>query len=213
MVPEPVLTHEQMYNNNDPQQAYFSFNTNEEGGSTGGGFEFQGTAIYYKIYTNYTNVESANSSINSANSSNTYSGAAQAVISYGYQTLGKDGKVEYPLIRYTGNNRSVRIRLTNNSTSADYVATIDVSGNSIGVPRRNGDRWSFDFGRRQAGDNVDLNKIPQSGDRDTDSSLSGDIYYVDMYAVNMGYDETFTQQYGRVLHLGTAKIDAGTRDN
>ena len=34
-----------------------------------------------------------------------------------------------------------------------------------------------------------------------------------MYAVSVGLDENYTEQYSKVLHLGTVAINASSKDN
>lgn len=212
--PPRIGSNEPSYNTLDFNYKYFSFHTNENATSTAG-FVFQGTGVYYKIYTNSSTMLSVNASINSQNTSNSYSSAAQSMFSRGYQPLGIAGGSNDPLISYAGSDRLVEIRVSNYQEATSNVgrARIVVGGNNVGVPRRNGNTMSFDFGPNRKNTAPDLNKLPISSDRDTDSSLSGDIYYVDMYAVNIGYDQSFSRQYSRVLHLGAVAIDATKDDN
>lgn len=220
--PPRIGTNEPNYQTSAFERKYFSFYTNEDATPTAG-FIFQGTGIYYKIYTSYSTMLYANDSINSQNTSTSYSSAAQSMLSRGYQPLGMAGGSDDPLVSYTGNNRLVEIRLTNyqeNNNNGLYAARIVIDGSLSSdtnppsrVPRRNGNTTSFDFGPDRIRDYPDLNKLPVSSDRDTDSSLSGTTYYVDMYAVNIGYDINFSRQYSRVLHLGAVAIDATQNDN
>ena len=40
-----------------------------------------------------------------------------------------------------------------------------------------------------------------------------DIYYVALYAVAVGYDNSFTNYYSNVLYLGSVPINAAEEDN
>lgn len=213
--PPRIGTNEPNYQTSGYERKYFSFHTNEDATSTAG-FVFQGTGVYYKIYTNSSTMLSVNASIHSLNTSNSYSSAAQSMFSRGYQPLGMEGGSNDPLVSYTGSDRPIEIRVSNyqeNNNNGLYAARIVIDGSNAGVPRRNGNTTSFDFGRGQNNISPDLNKRPMSSDRDTDSSLSGTTYYVDMYAVNIGYDINFSRQYSRVLHLGAVAIDETQNDN
>lgn len=211
--PPRIGTNEPNYNTIDFNYKYFSFHTNADATSTVG-FVFQGTGVYYKIYTNSSTMLSVNDLINSQNTSTSYSSAAQSMLSRGYQPLGMDVGSNDPLVLYLDSDklvdRVVEIRLSNYQVEK---ARIVIDGSNAGVPRRNGNTTSFDFGRGERNIEPELNKLPVSTDRDTDSSLSGNIYYVDMYAVNIGYDQSFSRQYSRVLHLGAVAIDATKDDN
>ncbi|MBO7122940.1 MAG: hypothetical protein J6V90_06630 [Treponema sp.] len=200
----------------DKAQKYFDFysatNTN-----TDGSFRFLGTAVYYRIYASQQTMNSHISSISSVNTSSDYSAAAIRMIGYGYQQLyTADGSIQ-PLISVEG--ARVRIRLTNNlesvSTGIGNSAQITIINK---IPRRAlGVNKTFDFGRyedsRYAAQK-DNYAPPVQGDEDFESgTVSDKKYYVNMYAVAVGRDTTYTTYYSNVLHLGSIVIDAGTVDN
>ncbi len=201
---------------------YFDFETNETGNSSiSTSFDFLGTAVYYKIYNRYESIGSVTSALSSANNSTEYSAAATLLINtYKYRELGTASGTTTPLIASTGVDRRIYIRLTNYQTDPYRQAKIIVgyTGNSsiagTWIPKREGNRNSFDFGRTGAED-----PEPASGDDDYNYSSSGfssaypNTYFVDMYAVSVGRDTTYTTYYSKVLHLGTVAVDAASEDN
>ena len=204
---------------------YFDFVTNEtENAAISPSFNFLGTAVYYKIYNRYESIGTVTSALSSANNSTEYSAAATLLINtYKYRELGTASGTTTPLIASTGADRRIYIRLTNYQTDSHYLAKIivgytgDSSVAGTWIPRREGNRYSFDFGRD--GDNDSASKTLSSTDTDYNYSSSGfssaypDTYFVDMYALSVGRDTTYTTYYSKVLHLGTVAIDARTEDN
>ncbi|MGI5056691.1 hypothetical protein [Treponema socranskii] len=201
---------------------YFDFVTNETGNSSiSTSFDFLGTAVYYKIYNRYESIGSVTSALSSANNSTEYSAAATLLINtYKYRELGTASGTTTPLIASTGADRRIYIRLTNYQNDARYKAKIiigyagDSSIVATMVPKREGNRNSFDFGRTGAKD-----PEPASGDDDYNYSSSGfsssypNTYFVDMYALSVGRDTTYTTYYSKVLHLGTVAVNAVSEDN
>lgn len=208
------------YNTPDHTKKYFHFYTNDALNKTLTGFDYRGTAVYYKIYKNNDLIENRSEYISSLNDSTNYLSAMEQLISYGYQPLyiREEGEQD-PLVQVDNvlDSQEVLIRLTNYGEESDFNARIMINGVNIGIPSRivgdyNG-YYSFDFGRSSEGD---LNKIPSSGDIDfEDGSFSEDdgIYFVDMYAVAVGQDTTFTKYYSKVLHLGVIPIDCNSENN
>lgn len=207
--------------------AYFDFYTNDEENlkSAEGDFKYMGTAVYYKIYNNYSTMNSHISAVSSISSSTNYSSAFPKLQSYGYQELGVEGKNSSPLIGYVGSdqkNQRVVIRLTNYHEPADktseewkkyeYRARILVDGVEKFVPMRQDNTKSFDFGRKNK--NGDYDK-PKSGEDDVNYGTASkeDIYYVALYAVAVGHDNSFTNYYSNVLYLGSVAINAAEEDN
>lgn len=202
---------------------YFDFKTNETENPNRGSFVFLGTAVYYKIYNRHESITSVTSALSSANNSTDASYAANLLKdTYKYKQLGSEAG-STPLIRATGADRRIYIRLTNYQNNRFYQAKIivgytgDSSVSPTNVPKRAGNRYSFDFGRD--GDNDKASKTLFSTDTDYNYSSSGfssgygNIYFVDMYAVSVGRDENYTEQYSKVLHLGTVPINASSKDN
>ena len=207
----------------DRTEKYFDFETNDSANSSLSGFDYLGTAVYYKIYNNYSTMNTAASAITSLNSSTTYSAAADKMVdSYGYRELSTTNGTPSPLIP-AGSSHRIYIRLTNYQ-DGDYTAKIiigyngsDFTGSGNYVPLRNiSGTHSFDFGRTSK--DFNLNKVPVSGDLDVNysSSFSDDnkrIWYVDVFAVAVGRDTTYTKYFSKVLHLGSILIDASEYDN
>lgn len=209
----------------DYSEKYFSFLTRDSANSglSGSGFKYLGTAVYYKIYNNYSTMNTASSAITSLNSSTTYSAAADKMIdTYGYRELSTTSGTPSPLIPAASNDRSIYIRLMNYQDGVytakiiiGYTGDISVAGNY--VPLRNiSGTHSFDFGRTTK--DPDLNKIPVSGDSDVNYSSSFSdtdkkFWYVDLFAVAVGRDTTYTKYYSKVLHLGSVPISTASEDN
>ena len=204
---------------------YFDFKTNETKNPNRGSFVFLGTAVYYKIYNRHESVNSVTSALSSANYSTDASSAARLLKdTYTYKQLGTQTGTVTPLIASNGTDRRIYIRLTNYQTDQRYQAKIIVDYDGLdssvaptNVPKREGNRYSFDFGRD--GDNDSASKTLSSTDPDYNYSSSGfssgydNTYFVDMYAVSVGRDENYTEQYSKVLHLGTVAINASSKDN
>ncbi len=213
--PPPRAINAPVYTSVDYTANYFEFEsaTNNNSDSS---FLFLGTAVYYRIYADSSVMLSRRASISSVNTTSDYSAAALRMIGYGYQQLNtSDGSVQ-PLI--TAEGATVRIRLTNygdaNDANNDYRATISVINK---IPRRTlGNNKTFDFGRRDksAYGPSENYALPVSGDEDFESgTVTDNKYYVDMYAVAIGRDTTYTTYYSNVLHLGSVPIDASLENN
>jgi hypothetical protein len=214
----PTVTYNSpSYTTTDYTAKYFDFLTRESGMtdylSSSSDFVFLGTAVYYKIYNNYSTMLSRNSSISSVNTSSNYSSAATKMIeTYEYQQLGTDSGTITPLVSATGSNRRVYIRLMHYGSSNDYAAKITIAGTELAVPLRVGNKYTFDFGRTSSDDD---NAVPVSGDDDVEygTASSSGKWYVDMYAVAVGRDSSYTTSYSLVLHLGSVTIDQNETDN
>ena len=218
------------YQTSDYTAKYISFRT-EEDQDDGGDYTFDGTGVYYKIYNNYSTMVSRNSAISSINTSSNSSEAATRLIdTYSYKALGSKsvsgGTLGTPLISNSGNDRSVYIRLStygtyNSFSSASYTPKILFGTNSDDgsvptyIPMRNGNSKSFDFGRSTSdGFDTSRDAVPTSSDDDTvyGSFSTSDTWYVDLYAVAEGHDNSFSQYYSLVLHLGAIPIIAGASE-
>ena len=214
--PPTVVIHEPVYSSADFSSNYFDFRSAP---SSATDIKFLGTAVYYRIYASYSTMVSRQSSISAVNTSSDYSAAANRMIGYGYQQLNtSDGNIQ-PLI--SDSDIPVYIRLANygagDYSANQYAAWIKPLSK---VPRRTvtvgGRPKTFDFGRHDKPSKYDpdLNSLPASGDEDYENgTVENNKYYVDMYAVAIGIDTTFTRHYSQVLHLGVVPIDASKEDN
>lgn len=219
---EPIGGHSSTYSTIITEEKYFEFYTEENKNTINPPpFKFLGTAVYYKIYNQHEPINSVASALSSANNSSDPSSAAKLLKdTYKYRQLGTDPGMGTPLITSTGVDRRIYIRLTNYQTDPYYQAKIivgytgDSSISGTWIPKREGNRYSFDFGRGGSED-----RRPIEGDNDYSHSSSGfsssynDTYFVDMYAVSVGRDENYTLQYSPVLHLGTVAVNAASEDN
>lgn len=220
-----------VYTEDDQAGRYFDFYAAYNSNVGNEEFRFLGTRVYYKIYTSASSMNSNHNSIEAVNDSTNYSAAAERMLNYGYQELNTNEGSVTPLVPSGQDGARVRIRLTNyyeGITSEDSwwssAARIEIipsqsEGATVKyVPRRSiGQSYSFDFGRygkseySNSGINYDA---PASGDEDfSGGSPSGGKYYVDMYAVAVGRDTTFTTYYSNVEYLGSVTIDATSENN
>lgn len=206
-------------------EAYFDFYTNENQ-KVDENLKYLGTAVYYKIYNSYSTMNSHISSVSSISSSTNSSSAFPRLQSYGYQELGtKDMNGNErnisPLIPAESSNQRVVIRLTNyqepDQSSAEwneyaYRAKIVINNVEKYVPMRNDSTKSFDFGRKNSSGDYDK---PKSGEDDVNygTASKDDVYYVTLYAVAVGRDNSFTNYYSNVLYLGSVAINASEEDN
>lgn len=230
---DPPITdgHTSYYTTEDGIYRYFSFVTNEESSlgdndqyfSSSSELVFLGTEVYYKIYNNYSTMVSAENAIDSLNSSSSnYAAAAESLIeSRGYKPLKFSSGSFTPLVEAgsSPNNRHVYIRLNDYGTEVDYSKGICISSQPMDkyspanalmhngqpvMPRRYiNSSYGFNFGQD------DNNPLPKNGDADvTYSSSSSDsgTWYVDMYAVSVGRDTSYSTSYSKVLFLGSVKI-------
>ncbi len=241
-----VLNHAAPTYETEFAERYFEFTTNEAGQPNSD--NFLGTAVYYKIYNNYSTMQSRVSSIDSLSNSTNESAAASLMIdTYGYKPLGLAENYSSPLVEKTGVNRKVYIRLTNyyESQSNSNMAMVIIGDDDVskferdpsdlydplsnpggyriyGIPRRTGNRYTFDFGRNIPSSYEDAeNNVPPEternlGDYEERSSTSSSYensYFVDLFAVGVGEDENFTQYYSNVLHLGSVTVDSESEHN
>ena len=79
---EPSSVHVPVHSESNPisfTERYFEFTTNENSSYNGSGFTFQGTAVYYKIYSNLSTCESEYKALNTmANSTSTKAKAGKS---------------------------------------------------------------------------------------------------------------------------------------
>lgn len=211
----------------DETQNYFSCRTNEES-STGSNSEyfgsaellFLGTEIYYKIYTSSSTMASVETSVSSMSSATNYSSAAEYLISTkGYKPLGISNGSISPLIKAGSSpqNRYVYIRLTDDG--ADFpIGAICVSDSILRTPSadkeltfggdpvypcRSVESRGFNFGKNGV-------PLPQSGDDDVEygSGPEDGKWYVDMYAVSVGRDSSYSNTYSQPCFMGSVTISS-----
>ena len=225
--------HTAILSSSEDIQNYFSFVTNEES-STGNNddyfnsssdFIFLGTEVYYKIYSSQSTMTTVESSVSSmVSNTSTYTSASDYLIfTKGYKALTIDHGVLDPLIKggTAPSNRHVYIRLCDWGDSQEYQdgicvgsSTIDrwsdsdalkVDGQAV-HPRRAGSFGGFEFSK-----SADSScPVPKDGDPDVDTSsgaTEAGIWYVDMYAISVGRDTTYTESYSQPLFLGAVKIE------
>ena len=204
------------------ETAYCSFKTqqasNAQYTSDDSPFQFLGTGIYYRIYNNYETMNSDISTISTKISSTNEADAATYIIeTKKYQPLKASGTSNDPLIlaNQTNTNDSVYIRLTNYQSEEMFSARITVNDVSYGVPLRNvTGNYNFDFGRKQGSENKKI--IPESGDVDvtiSSTAKASGVWYVALYAIGIGRDESYTTHYSNALHIGAVAISENDENN
>lgn len=196
----------------------FTFTTKEN--VTYSEVKLLGTDVYYKIYNNYNEMISERSTLINLSESAEYSNNSAVKMmtmttsgDYGYQKLKTiESKNEF-LIPADGADRIVVIRLSN---YLEYEAKLEIEGSSIIggkklIPCREKNNRTFDFGRDGNNDG-----IPLEGDDDynysSTTSYNG-YYYIPLFAVSVARDTTYTQQYSKIVYLGTVIIDSGSENN
>ena len=226
--------HQAYYDSADKFNDYFSFMTSETSATSDvnytylgsdSEFKFIGTEVYYKIYNNVTTMTSVISKVDTYNSDSTnIAGAAEYLIdTQKYQTLNTSTGTVTPLVKVSGVNKYCYIRLmdiaggTEEYQNAICIGTKAVTNSSdssietIYYPRR---AINSDYGFNFNSDD-DYNPLPKSGDDDVTYSSSATEegkWYVDMYAISVGRDNSFSQSYSKALHLGSVTIDEDDYD-
>ena len=189
----------------DYSDNYFDFYTVDKNYDS---IKFLGTEVYYKIYKSSSRLTTEASDLQAAaNKDDSSGGAAEKLIqSYKYQPLrgsGYDDKAV--LIPTTGSDQKITIRLSD--YHGIYLSQITVDGSNIYgspsrvIPVRNlPDKPNFNF--------TSVNN-PKSDDADVNtsgSSASSAEWYVSMFAVAIGQDETYSPIYSNILYLGSVRI-------
>lgn len=224
VVPQPnVLTSFATETNSDAQYNYVKFSTSENGMSSD--FDFDGTVIYYKIYSSSETCNRIHTDIDAVNTESNYEQATNKVRS-SYQILKCEDNVQNIqefIVPGTGINKEVEIRLVDNyetdSPISQYESYIKISGVNVYKPLRyliqNSTKRTFNFGWRNKTGYSDVCATPASGDNDFDGGSVSDngYYYIDLYAVAYGHDVTYTQYYSRPAHLGVIKVKPSTPNN
>jgi len=227
VIDEPLNNiHTPQYTNTDYAEAYFDFWTNEINGSSYAGCKFLGTEVYYKIYSDISSMSSEKNTLVNLSNSETSSAtsASKMMDTYSYKALKVTNQEKNTLIPNTNQNQRIYIRLTDYQDIPDFSARILVGGqngtNLTGtaarnIPIRNTDDNSltFNFGRTSA--NAEINKVPVSDDPDVklSSSSTDGKWYVVLFAVGVGQDNTYTKIYSNILYLGDVTIDSNSFDN
>nr|WP_318659669.1 hypothetical protein [uncultured Treponema sp.] len=222
-----AIVHSVTYENSDPLINYLSFNTYENQSHLPSDFSFDGTLIYYRIYTNTNSIASLDAEINSVNNSSNYNTAVEKLISKKYQPLyylSGGTKKQFAIDRNNfslGSVKNIEIRLSDYngissvSPEASYLDHISVNGTVVGTPlREHGSKNSFNFGWCNYAGNTETCKCPASGDDDfEDGTVTDGWYYINLYAFAYGHDTTFKTYYSNVLHLGCLKVKSPSDNN
>ncbi|QTQ16724.1 hypothetical protein [Treponema parvum] len=211
----PVAYHTPDYSTLNYTEKYFRFGTASN--SSSGEFIAEGTAVYYKIYTSYSEMNSHISSVNALNTlSNGTASARRVIETYSYKPVGTSAGSRTPLIANNG-AQTVYIRLMSYGTEADHSSKVIIAGTEQSwKPVRYDNRRTFEFGRgANTYANYENNATPSTGDDDVHGSTapSDNVWYVNMYAISVGRDASYTPYYSLVTWLGSVAIDAGSKNN
>ncbi len=190
---------------------HFEFFTNERNDPS-----FKGTDVYYKIFNNLSTMESQAATLdNLANNDETKINSASTMIQNNkYQRLKCDGIGNDPLIPSKSSvpYQRVRIRLTDYLTE-EYKACVTIDDALLGKPVRNDGSFTFNFGRTSEGVN---NIVPGTDEASeiqdyykASSATKEGVWYVDLFAVSVGMDTSFSKFYSNIKHLGSVKIVEG----
>lgn len=209
------------YNSENAADWEFFFTTNED--NDYGDFNFQGTDVYYKIYSVYNDdsiTTDAASEISVLNSLSQDSEKASTSFdklysTYKYKKLSVENDSGNVLVPYKGQNREISIRLND---SGSFSAHFDIKGTGgeithVGKPLRSDGKRTFNF----AGDGQ-YDKLPEkntggNGDDDVsyDKNLPDKKFYVVLYAVAVGNDIYWSSYYSNILYLGCVPIDVSSK--
>lgn len=183
-------------------ERYIEFFTNEANAVayTGGGFDFLGTDIYYRIYRSKSDMEGEVSAIRAKGES---SSALEMIETYRYEKLHvRDAGRILPregnaLIEKHGVMQKVFLRVFDEG-SDKLKARLEIDGVNNGIPVRklSGEYQEFS------------GKIPNVKDPDVkEPSLnqSDQDWFVAFFAVSCGRDAEFVDKYSDVLYLGPLK--------
>lgn len=235
---EPSSVHVPVYSSTNPisyTERYFEFTTNENTSYDGSGFTFQGTDVYYKIYSNLSSCETEYKALNTmANTTSSKANSASALINtYKFQKMKNLNSTSDVLIPHTSASsvQNVKIRLTkyNSTDNSDGYAVNDkveqpylvpfiaVNDVKTGIPCRYYGSRRFDFVRNDSAKGFTA-PVPRTTSYEDDvstttSSTKANLWYITLYAVGQGYDASFTAYYTNIVHLGTIAIDAVSYDN
>ena len=179
-------------------------------------FNFQGTAIYYKIFDDEQAARDSYNYITSNNSSSDISAAASSIINAKkYSPLISELSTSSVLV--AGNSVNVRIRLNRVGKGEEYPSGIFINDVFQSYPRRHYQAGAKKLGFEVArGKYKDKNPIPQQTDYDVSmrsASNNDGKWYVDLWAFSQGLDNSYTYSYSRAVHLGCIKIEESEYDN
>lgn len=207
-VPSSSLTSKVSYD-----RAYFEFTPSPVPEN----LDFDGTYVYYKIYSNYTTYANEFSALNTLANSNSskYSSATSLMNSYKFQKLKILNSTADPII--PPGSSTVRIRLTtyNNETSDYLRRMVWFNGADHGAPARYYDNRYFDFNRNAQNFHAPAPRTTSyEDDVSTNETVSeSNVWFVTLYAFGSGHDASFSTYYSPICYLGTIAIDATSNDN
>ncbi len=216
VLPGPIqTTHKPEYSNTTVADNYFEFWTVETGCD---GIKFNGTDIYYKIYTNTDTLDSQIGAIQTLINSET-SSPFDSLTSrpYNYvKLIVSEGGNEAALIpaSSTKSNQRVTIRLSNYNDI--YFAGILVNDQNLYgesnrvIPLRyvtddDNKTLSFNF---KLSDSNSLPKTSQDDVNSTGGNSDENVWYVCLYAVAVGNKPSYETVNSNILYLGSVQIPA-----
>lgn len=212
--------------NNDPNNNTVSFITNEIGLASD--FSFDGTSVYYKIFSSKDACINSYVKIDSVNNDSNYSAASDKVRNEYSQLkyISSSGDVEYFVVLPSGSNSSVEIRLTDYYTpdtqnpDTRNISYIKINSSISYSPARTecttANKKIFNFGWQKHSGYTESCELPSSSwsSKEFSGGTSTDgWYYIDLYTLAYGHDTTWTQYYSKPFHLGVIKVKADSEMN
>lgn len=194
----------------DPSGAYFSFTTADADNTADAGGYFQGWEVYYRIYNSETDRAADVNDIvtkNTKDSANVFS-YISSTKKYRRMTLlngsATNSMLSAPLLKGTGTDRLVEIRPV--SGGDEYPVEFSVDGTQLtGSDGENAYVWrSLDDVNAKSFDYPEID----SADADVTFNSSGgtDSWYLQAFALAIGYDLNYKALYSAAANLGSLKI-------
>lgn len=196
---EPVKRENDNYNSDQAVNAYVSLRTSEaypSANNTAGDL-FKGVEIYYKIYERESERYSDYSSIDKYNEDNPAVSAKYLLETKKYHKLSASGSSfgENPLIKKTGTDRIIKIRLVNFGDSEERG--IYINNTKEGIPKRiNNLKFEAE----------DIEKTHEDVIKSSSENDSGENWLINFYAASYGNDDGFRPIYSKLEFLGYLKI-------
>lgn len=206
VIEPPQSDHIPTYETDAPSERYFGFICPYSASSENSDFSLAGTEIYYRIYNNVDEMNSDISRINSSNSEYSENGYRR-MTELEYQSIWSSTG-DSPVIKKKTSSRTIKLWLRSEGEGVYPAGIYDATNNDalLSVPYRKGTGSS---GSGNMNFEFTSSYHPNSIDTDTKMTASeqtSNEWYVNLYAVSVGWDSSLSQHYSSVLHLGNLKI-------
>lgn len=195
----------------DPSGAFFSFDTADSDNTAEAGGYFLGWEVYYRIYNSESDLASDVSDITTKNTkdpANVFSFLTSAK-KYRRMTLVRDSDtnamLSAPLLEGSGTDRLVKIRPV--ASGDEYPAEFSVDGTQqTGAGGEDTYVWrSIDDVNTKPFDYPEID----AADADVRNNATGapDSWYLQAFALAIGYDLNYKAVYSGAANLGSVKIE------